>query len=114
MGMRDLDEMKKLLREKDREIKDLKSQMERMEAYARQLERKIGEGRIEPHNARNAGRKKDDVKMQAQRERFGHLLENGCEMEEIMKDMQISRSTFYRLKKYFEAFGGQMTTERQE
>ena len=111
--MRDLDEMEKLLREKDKEIKDLESQITRMKAYARHLESLIGEGRIEPHNARNAGRKKDDWKMQAQRERFGHLIESGFEMEEIMKDMQISRSTFYRLKKYFEAFGGQIKPEGQ-
>lgn len=51
------------------------------------------------HNARNAGRRKNDQAMQKQLARFRELLQAGCGRAEIMEIMGISEATYYRYKR---------------
>jgi uncharacterized coiled-coil protein SlyX len=48
------------------------------------------------HNARGAGRKPNDPKMQKQLEQFRNLLEEELNAREIQAEMGISRATYYR------------------
>lgn len=52
------------------------------------------------HNARGAGRKPDPQHLQAQVKEVQNLLAAGKNADEIMKIMKISRSSFFRYKKF--------------
>lgn len=85
----------------------------RLKAHNEILQRQLGRSRekndflidklknsSEPiHNARGAGRKAGDAKQQAQYRCFKSLADSGKDMDEIMDQMQISRSTYFRYKK---------------
>lgn len=51
------------------------------------------------HNARNAGRRKNDPAMQKQLARFRKLVQEGCGRAQIMETMGISEATYYRYKR---------------
>ena len=56
------------------------------------------------HNARNAGRKpKPEEKIQQQIQQLEKLLKEGKKEKAIYTEMGISRSTYYRLKKYIKS-----------
>lgn len=100
--MYDLETANKIIAEQEDRIRFLERQIERLNKYVELLE--IGENgeRFLPHNARGAGRKKDDEKTMAKRERFRSLQNEGVDMEAIMGELGISRATYYRLKKYWD------------
>ncbi len=54
------------------------------------------------HNARGAGREKNSQPMIDQYLRFGKYMNSGASAAEIMRKMDISKSTYYRLKKAYE------------
>ena len=99
--------VKELVKEQDAHIAKLEArldQLTKLEARLDQLTKYVKdlESRLERHNSRGAGRKKDDEKMQLLRMTFKAKVEEGLPMAKIMDEMQISRSTFYRLKRYWE------------
>lgn len=55
---------------------------------------------IEPHNARGAGRKPMDTKMQQQLNSFQELIEAGATREQIMASLHIGKATYYRYKQH--------------
>ena len=74
-----IDELQKIIIEKDKEIERLKGK-----------------------NPRNAGRKVADEKWVASFNQFIELHESQKTINEIMKEMKISRATYYRYKKLYE------------
>ncbi|MDO5422793.1 MAG: hypothetical protein Q4F41_03590 [Eubacteriales bacterium] len=57
--------------------------------------------RLKSDNPRGAGRKPADAKWIANFSEFLRLKEAGCDRNEIMAELQISRATFYRYQKLF-------------
>jgi len=55
----------------------------------------------ENKNPRNAGRKKFDQKWTDRYMKFSYLMEKDKSMEDIMSELNISRATFFRLKKVY-------------
>lgn len=53
------------------------------------------------HNARNAGRKKNDATYMKRYAEFADLVRNGKGMAEVMEQMKISRSTYFRFLKLY-------------
>lgn len=53
------------------------------------------------HNARNAGRRKNDKTYMKRYAEFADLVRNGNGMTEIMQQMKISRSTYFRFLKLY-------------
>ena len=53
------------------------------------------------HNARGAGRKRDIENINKQLSMFENLYNRGLKEKEIIKEMGISRSTYYRIKKRY-------------
>ena len=100
--MYDLETANKIIIEQQDRIELLESQLRRLRKYVELLEYGETDGNKEPHNVRGAGRKKDDEKTMAQRERFKNLQDEGLVMEAIMGELGISRATYYRLKKYWD------------
>lgn len=60
---------------------------------------------IHKYKSRNAGRKKADEKWVRSYETFCDLYKSQKSINEIMKETGISRSTYYRYKKIYEATG---------
>lgn len=67
-----------------------------------QIEKKEHFTEVPKHNARNAGRKKADEKWVASFNQFIELYEYPKKINEIMEEMNISRTTYYRYKKLYE------------
>jgi hypothetical protein len=95
--LRNVKELVGIMKEQDAHIAKLEARLDQLTKYVKDLE-----SRQERHNARGAGRKKDDEKMQLLRMTFKAKMEEGLSMAKIMEEMQISKSTFYRLKRYWE------------
>lgn len=53
------------------------------------------------HNARNAGRKKNDATYMKRYAEFADLIRVGKNMAEVMQQMEISRSTYFRFLKLY-------------
>lgn len=100
--MYDLETANKIIIEQQDQIELLEGQLRRLRKYVELLEYGETDGKKEPHNVRGAGRKKDDEKTMAQRERFKTLQDEGLVMEAIMGELGISRATYYRLKRYWD------------
>lgn len=91
------------------ENKKLKEDKELLEQRVSDLEHSLEEADKnqtgEPiHNARNAGRRKNDEKNEAYMKiyhKFADLVRSGKNMTEIMERMSISRSTYFRYLKVF-------------
>lgn len=64
------------------------------------------------HNARNAGRKKNDATYMKRYAEFADLVRNGNGMTEIMQQMKISRSTYFRFLKLHRE--GKVLDERED
>lgn len=64
------------------------------------------------HNARGAGRKKNDATYMKRYAEFADLVRNGNGMTEIMQQMKISRSTYFRFLKLHRE--GKVLDERED
>ena len=100
--MYDIETANRIIAEQEARIRAQEAQIARLKKYAELLERKSIDGSSKVHNARGAGRKKDNEKMQNLRKDYKVLMDDGLDMEAIMERLQISRSTYYRLKKYWD------------
>lgn len=60
---------------------------------------------VQKYKTRNAGRKKADEKWVRSYDAFCELYKSQKSISEIMKETGISRSTYYRYKKFYEATG---------
>lgn len=87
-----IEELQKIIIEKDRELEKLHDRIE-------QLEKSSGR----KHNERNAGRKPADEKWVASFNRFSALYEAQKTMQEIMGETGMSRATYFRYKKLYDA-----------
>ena len=87
----------------DHNLSTARQKMKKLEKIIQQLQEKIRklneEKKNPPHNARNAGRRKNDPEMIKQLSRFQNLIQEGHCKTEIMKKMGISDATYYRYKK---------------
>lgn len=87
----------------DHNLSTAKQKMKKLEKIIQQLQEEIRklneEKKNPPHNARNAGRRKNDPEMIKQLSRFQNLIQEGHCKTEIMKKMGISDATYYRYKK---------------
>lgn len=83
------------------EITSLKSENKALQAQVSALTEKY-EGLLEKtkHNARGAGRKADLAHLEAQAQKVQDLLDAGKPAAEIQKALGISRSTFFKYKKF--------------
>ena len=72
------------------------AEIDRLRVQNKLLERQAG--KKSTHNARGAGRKANDKTQQAKYRQFSQLYSSGMSMEQIMEQMQISRTTFFRYK----------------
>ena len=99
--MYDLETANRIIVEQEARIKAQEAQIARLQKYVELLQGRPIEGAGKPHNERGAGRKKDDEKMQALRMDYKLLQEEGLDMAAIMDRLQISRATYFRLKKYW-------------
>lgn len=95
--IRNVKELVGIMKEQEAHIAKLEARLDQLTQYVKDLE-----SRQERRNARGAGRKKDDEKMQLLRMTFKAKMEEGLPMAKVMDETQISRSTFYRLKRYWE------------
>lgn len=77
-ALKEIERLNRVIIEKDREIKRLRSQ-------------------------KNAGRKKNNAQWQESYNAFVELYENGMSMVEIVDKSECSRRTLYRYKAYYEA-----------
>lgn len=90
-----LDEALLRIEELEQQVVTLKSELDQVT----QLYQKVKERRF---NERGAGRKKNDAKWQARYHEFAKLFEGKKSEAEIEAVMKISRSTYYRFKKYYQ------------
>lgn len=86
-------------------IKDLENRVEELRQAGIRLKKQL-EDPAQPtqhkHNERGAGRKKADEKWMQAFEKWQKLYQSQKSIHEIMEEMQISRATFYRFKKWHE------------
>lgn len=73
-------------------FQQMQEQIKLLEEENQQLKKKTG------HNARGAGRKPSPERSAAIQQ-VKEFINSGCSEKEIMKKLQISRSTFFRYKK---------------
>ena len=78
-------------------IKDLEFQIEELKDAGRKLQQTL-KNDTPIHNARGAGRKPSQERLNAI-DKVKTLLESGCNDQDIIKQLGISRATFYRYKK---------------
>lgn len=76
--------------------RQMAAEIDRLRVQNKLLERQAG--KKSTHNARGAGRKANDKTQQAKYRQFSQLYSSGMSMEQIMEQMQISRTTFFRYK----------------
>lgn len=67
----------------------------------REENRKLREKVTPKHNARGAGRKKNDDAWKKRYLAFCDLVRSGASMEDIMEEMEISRSTYFRFLRLY-------------
>ena len=81
-------------------IKELEQQNRQLKAENEKLQSQINNTSLMPkiHNARGAGRKPSQERLNAI-EAVREMLNNGSSEQEIMKRLKISRATFFRYKK---------------
>lgn len=87
---------------------ELQGRVTSLEAENRELQERVkslteeNQGLIKKtgHNARGAGRKADPQKLEARAQKVQELLADGKSAAEIQKEMRISRSTYFRYKKF--------------
>lgn len=86
------------------QIKRLEEQNKALEQKNKRLQeenRKLREKVTPKHNARGAGRKKNDDAWKKRYLAFCDLVRSGASMEDIMEEMEISRSTYFRFLRLY-------------
>ena len=96
-----LAELFKLREKNDKLDERLKSQTDKLLSVSSQLAEQAERSKPFTHNARGAGRKKDPV-VDIKKEKVKKLLNEGKGRFEIMKELGISKSTYYRYVKDLE------------
>ena len=101
-------DLERSLEETDKNTDELgKTMEESSDYYITQIQELQEENRklrsqSEPvHNARNAGRRKNDKTYMKRYAEFADLVRTGKSMAEVMEQMKISRSTYFRYLKVF-------------
>lgn len=90
-----------------RECRELKFENKKLKEDKELLEQRVSDleklrSQSEPvHNARNAGRKKNDATYMKRYAEFADLVRIGKGMAEVMEQMKISRSTYFRFLKLY-------------
>lgn len=94
----DLANCKKQLEDANKEIENLKNENRQLKESVNNQAR-INDTKL--HNVNGAGRKpKSEEKMREQLQQIESSLSNGMKEKDIYTSMGISRSTYYRIKKY--------------
>lgn len=96
---RDVEILKESLRNAENRLRTSQEREEKLRDRIEMLERSAS---IQPHNARNAGRRKNDSKWQESYSQWCQLYQSQKSINEIIETMGISRATYFRYKKHYQ------------
>ncbi len=97
--VRDLEIMTEAKKTAERRLELSIQREEKLRDRLKDLEKTVS---VPKHNARNAGRKKADEKWAKSFNQWIELYESQKSINETIKEMGISRATYYRYKKLYE------------